>query len=374
MSGSNLPPIAETPYLPKKRKRSSDATEENISVGNRSSVIRPEYQLGAVTPPETRQQPLRKSKRSSTASNEEALRVNSHEDEDQEFSTESANDPEGLEPRIGSAANHDEEATAQETKDDSDSVELAAELLPGNTQDSSASSVEGQQIEDRRHSDASNAKSEEASGSVNSADASVDDGDLEGDDEEGSVDSQDGEMSASGGIVSAALEVAPADSMQASPAASPPESNADQESPVKQVITSAPDGTTVMVTNKPMKKLPGRRRAPHPNPKVEAALRRQLHLRMNYRAVAKTLKPLLAELAKRSLSEIEDDTEAYQKTTEYPVVKEGLHQYFEQRLARVQKHKELSKKRLADMLAEQTEMRNQQHVVGYTMSRRTRLI
>lgn len=153
------------------------------------------------------------------------------------------------------------------------------------------------------------------------------------------------------------LDPTPAES--ASRAGSPPDSSFDRESPVKRA-----DAAALAEDGVGKKKLPGRRRAPHPNPKVEAALRRQLHLRMNYRAVAKSLKPVLAELAQRSLKELETNPTAHEESSEYPAVKEGLHQSFERRLAWIQKQKELNKQRLKDMLEAEMEMRRTQYDVS----------
>ncbi|CAD0092869.1 unnamed protein product, partial [Aureobasidium vineae] len=154
------------------------------------------------------------------------------------------------------------------------------------------------------------------------------------------------------------LDTTPVVSATASPAGSNQDSNVDHESPTKQLASILVGGapTANQDGDKPVKRLPGRRRAPHANPKVEAALRRQLHLRMAYRAVAKNLKPILAELAKRSVSNIHKDTEAYKSFSEYTVVKNGLDEHFEKRLAWIQKQKDLNKQRLNDILEEQTAM------------------
>ena len=63
------------------------------------------------------------------------------------------------------------------------------------------------------------------------------------------------------------------------------------------------------------KRLPGRRRAPNPNDSIEADMRRQLSLRMSYRAVTKHLKPILQEIANRTEEKIDTDPE-YHKTSE----------------------------------------------------------
>ncbi|KAK3060681.1 hypothetical protein LTS18_007993, partial [Coniosporium uncinatum] len=71
---------------------------------------------------------------------------------------------------------------------------------------------------------------------------------------------------------------------------------------------------------KAVKRLPGRRRAPHPDPNIEAALRRQLHLKMGYRQMAKTLKSVLAELADRTMDDVQDDPEYHKQFEEHDIV------------------------------------------------------
>ncbi|KAG9803899.1 hypothetical protein KCU77_g23021, partial [Aureobasidium melanogenum] len=101
-------------------------------------------------------------------------------------------------------------------------------------------------------------------------------------DEDADLDNSRDELTLPKQIGVATLDPTPAVSAAASPTGSNQGSNADQESPTKQsasvlvggALTASQDG------DKPVKRLPGRRRAPHANPKVEAALRRQLHLRM----------------------------------------------------------------------------------------------
>lgn len=56
---------------------------------------------------------------------------------------------------------------------------------------------------------------------------------------------------------------------------------------------------------KAARRLPGRRRAPHADPLVEACLRRQLQLRIGHRAISKALKPVLIELARRTALNLE---------------------------------------------------------------------
>jgi hypothetical protein len=187
-------------------------------------------------------------------------------------------------------------------------------------------------------------------------------------DDDADLDDSRDELSLPKQLSMATVDPTPVVSATASPAGSNQDSNADHESPSKQMasvlVGAAP--TASQDGDKPVKRLPGRRRAPHANPKVEAALRRQLHLRMAYRAVAKNLKPILAELAKRSLSNIHKDPEAHTTFSEYPVVKNGLNEHFEERLAWIQKQKELNKQRLDDILEQETAMRKRNYEVSIT--------
>jgi hypothetical protein len=97
-------------------------------------------------------------------------------------------------------------------------------------------------------------------------------------------------------------------------------------------------GTGVGTDQEPTKlvrRLPGRRRAPNANPHIEADLRRQLNLKMSYRSIVKALKPVLAELSRRSIGELEDDVDAYKKCDEYEDVTGGLEVYLKRRLDQV---------------------------------------
>lgn len=85
-----------------------------------------------------------------------------------------------------------------------------------------------------------------------------------------------------------------------------------------------------------LKRLPGRRRAPHPDVNVEIDLRRQLELKVAYRAVAKALKPMLAELADRTARELEADEERHQAYPEYDRMITELDHRLSQRIASVQ--------------------------------------
>ncbi|KAF3053616.1 hypothetical protein E8E11_007332 [Didymella keratinophila] len=72
------------------------------------------------------------------------------------------------------------------------------------------------------------------------------------------------------------------------------------------------------------KRLPGRRRQPHPDMNVEVDLRRQLSLKTSYRSVAKVLKGYLDELAQRTIKNLDDDSEFHRNCPEYKPLIDGL--------------------------------------------------
>lgn len=81
-----------------------------------------------------------------------------------------------------------------------------------------------------------------------------------------------------------------------------------------------------------LKRLPGRRRAHHPELDIEVDLRRQLELKVAYRAVAKALKPVLAELAERTARELEDDRALHGTYLEYQDITDELEERIKTRL------------------------------------------
>jgi len=124
------------------------------------------------------------------------------------------------------------------------------------------------------------------------------------------------------------------------------------------------DQSVAVEAGKPARRLPGRRRAPHANPQVEAALRRQLHLRMSYRAVAKQLKPLLAELAKRTLHDLKTDALAHEKVQTFDKVKAGLEQTLKRRQKFLDVRRNLDRQKLSRSLEVEVENRKKQYKVS----------
>lgn len=136
-------------------------------------------------------------------------------------------------------------------------------------------------------------------------------------------------------------------------------------------VPASPASAAAYETNatgpgRPVRRLPGRRRAPHPNPKIEADLRRQLDLRVLYRAVAKQLKPLLAELAKRNVSALKTDAEAHVKATEYDTVKSGLEERLRSRIDHIAVELQYNKDKLAQCLAAEQDSQRMRYRVRST--------
>ena len=380
MSGGNLHAIAESSPVPRrKRKRISDVTAENISVAQ-PIKNREEFEH-AIYSPVTKKQPPRKVKRSSYSSQEQDSAED--EDEDSAASEADANEDapqdmaESLENSQPSANGHDKETSGNGTTgiangtagslDDDDSMHDVDVSLNDDQDMSDQQQTQVAEPDVAEQAGDTQTKDTAPQESVNSQEEELEMG-QSGDDvervyeDDADLDNSRDELSLPKQLGMVTVDPTPVVSATASPAGSNLDSNVDQESPSKKLavlVEGAP--TASQDGDKPVKRLPGRRRAPHANPKVEAALRRQLHLRMAYRAVAKNLKPILAELAKRSLSNIHKDPEAHTTFSEYPVVKNGLNEQFEERLAWIQKQKELNKQRLDDILEQETAMRKRNY-------------
>ena len=83
------------------------------------------------------------------------------------------------------------------------------------------------------------------------------------------------------------------------------------------------------------RRLPGRRRAPHPDINVETDLRRQLNLKMNYRSLAKLQKNILEELSNRATNSLEHEPDFYKQCPEYGPLMAGLDQHRDSRLSQI---------------------------------------
>ncbi|KAJ9666114.1 hypothetical protein H2201_003792 [Coniosporium apollinis] len=122
--------------------------------------------------------------------------------------------------------------------------------------------------------------------------------------------------------------------------ASPSAQNLD-EAPPSDVLRDAAQEAA-----KNPKRLPGRRRAPHADINIEANLRRQLQLKTAYRSVVKALKPVLAELAQRSLDDLQNEPTAHEKVDQYHAVKAALDNQLKERLATLERTREVKLARI----------------------------
>lgn len=134
-----------------------------------------------------------------------------------------------------------------------------------------------------------------------------------------------------------------------------------------QDMNDADLGSNDQGPEKPVKRLPGRRRAPHADVNIEADLRRQLNLKMAYRAVAKLQKLALAELSRRSLEEIENDPESHKKTEQYHVVQGEINRQLEKRLSVLEHSWRLQKKNVENKIQWDKEVQEQIYRVCQSM-------
>lgn len=115
-------------------------------------------------------------------------------------------------------------------------------------------------------------------------------------------------------------------------------------------------------------KLPGRRRAHHADMDIEVSLRRQLELRVAYRAVAKHQKVILAELTDRTMKDLQADPELYKQFPEYQEVIDGLDECLQQRLKEIDLDYEIEAQRLKVELKAKEDLLREQ----YRVSKRSR--
>ena len=120
---------------------------------------------------------------------------------------------------------------------------------------------------------------------------------------------------------------------------------------------------SVEPSEKNKKRLPGRRRAPNPNDSIEADMRRQLQLRMAYRAVVKHLKPILQEIANRTEEKIDMDPEYHKTCEQYEIVNSQLDERLQRRLHDVDMEEEVIVGHARDMCQKESELVRTQYKV-----------
>ncbi|KAF2826222.1 hypothetical protein CC86DRAFT_293360 [Ophiobolus disseminans] len=148
----------------------------------------------------------------------------------------------------------------------------------------------------------------------------------------------------------------------ADPADQPPELTDASTAPNSPEQLPDVDGSqglqNVLPTNgdapaKPSRRLPGRRRQPHPDTNIEADLRRQLNLKMSYRSLAKVQKTLLEELSNRTIDNLQKDEDYYKKCPEYDPLMAQLKERRDSRVNqidafRMHRHEQLDRVRIAE--------------------------
>ncbi|KAF2213109.1 hypothetical protein CERZMDRAFT_96777 [Cercospora zeae-maydis SCOH1-5] len=87
-------------------------------------------------------------------------------------------------------------------------------------------------------------------------------------------------------------------------------------------------------TTGPRRRMTGRRRADHHEIDIEATMRRQAQLKSAYRAIARALKPLLAEIASKTVDDLEANPALHQEVSEYDGTEEyeGVRKLLDQAL------------------------------------------
>jgi hypothetical protein len=144
----------------------------------------------------------------------------------------------------------------------------------------------------------------------------------------------------------------------------PAESANGTPAPTTPFTNSQQNHDTDRDPSRPAKRMPGRRRAPNPDASIEADLRRQLHLRLGYRAVAKALKPILAELAQRTLKNVRADEEALKESNEYRTVQAELDARLAERLGHIDAEKSIRAINLEEQLTARKEVEETKFVVS----------
>ena len=112
------------------------------------------------------------------------------------------------------------------------------------------------------------------------------------------------------------------------------------------------------------RRLPGRRRQPHPDINIETDLRRQLNLKMSYRSLAKVQKVILDELSSRTTSSLEKDPDYHTKCPEYEALMAGLDQRRDSRLDEVNAMRTYRFEQLERIRLAEERIQNEQYIVS----------
>jgi len=159
----------------------------------------------------------------------------------------------------------------------------------------------------------------------------------------------------------------------ADPADQPPELTDASTAPNSPEQLPDVDGSqslqNVLPTNgdapaKPGRRLPGRRRQPHPDINIEADLRRQLNLKMSYRSLAKVQKTLLEELSNRTISNLEKDKKYYKKCPEYKPLMAQLKERRDSRVGQIDAFRMYRLEQLERVRIAEERIQKEQYIVS----------
>lgn len=95
------------------------------------------------------------------------------------------------------------------------------------------------------------------------------------------------------------------------------------------------DDTEEEIRPRKERRIKGRRRAINPLPHVEAALRRQQELKTNFRTLARPLKLILREMARRSVEDMESNPLAHEEAVDGEIVRDRLQRRLDDRKSHV---------------------------------------
>ncbi|KAF2016436.1 hypothetical protein BU24DRAFT_409538 [Aaosphaeria arxii CBS 175.79] len=125
---------------------------------------------------------------------------------------------------------------------------------------------------------------------------------------------------------------------------------------------------------KAAKRLPGRRRQPHPDINVEVDLRRQLNIKVNYRSVAKIQKQILEEISKRTLKELEQDPERHKRSPAYEPVMAQLREKLDSRKHQIESLRQYKLEQLERVMTAEKHIQEEQYLNRFEEMRENLLL
>ncbi|KAI7566443.1 hypothetical protein KC346_g21002, partial [Hortaea werneckii] len=96
-----------------------------------------------------------------------------------------------------------------------------------------------------------------------------------------------------------------------------------------------------------------RRRAVHPDDKVEMAMRRSLDIRKAYRNTVRDMKAVLAEIAQRQINNLNDNPTCHEESTEHEDVKGDLDEAYEKRCRLIRDQQRFNQQLLEQRLVDE---------------------